>query len=88
MMMGFCDFMDKKYGFGFSEIQVVKGVDNRRIYRLSVHPRVYLREQKASVALPFVPVGTGTPEFSVLSESTPLKLKSKKSCPREVRYED
>ena len=67
---------------------VDKKVDNRRIYIVSVRPRAYLREQKASLALPFVPVGTGTPEFSVLSESTPLKLKSKKSCPQEVRYED
>ncbi len=62
-----------------------KKVDNRRIYIVSVRPRAYLREQKASLALPFVPVGTGTPEFSVLSEAL---SKIKKSCPWEVRYED
>ena len=67
---------------------VDKKVDNRRIYIVSVRPRAYLREQKASLALPFVPVGTGTPEFSVLSESPSLKFKNKKNCPREVRYED
>lgn len=62
-----------------------KQVDNRRIYRLSVRPRAYLREQKASLALPFVPVGTGTPEFSVLSEAL---SKIKKSCPQEVQHEN
>lgn len=87
-MMEHCDLMVKKYGLGSLEKKTDKIVDNRRIYRLSVRPRAYLREQKASLALPFVPVGTGTPEFSVLSESTPLNLKIKKSCPREVRYED
>ena len=64
---------------------VDKKVDNRRIYIVSVRPRAYLREQKASLALPFVPVGTGTPEFSVLSEAL---SKIKKSCPWEVGYED
>lgn len=62
-----------------------KQVDNRLIYRLSVRPRAYLREQKALLALPFVPVGTGTPEFSVLSETL---SKIKKSCPREDRNEN
>ena len=57
---------------------VDKKVDNRRIYIVSVRPRAYLREQKASLALPFVPVGTGTPEFSVLSEAL-SKIKKKLS---------
>lgn len=55
------------------------------LYMVSVRPRAYLREQKASLALPFVPVGTGTPEFSVLSETL---SKIKKSCPREDRNEN
>ncbi len=66
---------------------VDKMVDNRRIYMLSVR-RAYLREQKASLALPFVPVGTGTPEISVLSGNLSQKIKNKKNCPPEVMYED
>ncbi len=87
-MIVLCGFVVKKSGVKVSGKLMEIGVDNRRIYIVSVRPRAYLREQKASLALPFVPVGTGTPEFSVLSESPSLKFKNKKNCPREVKYED
>lgn len=83
MMMVVSDFVVKSWGGKCSGHMVV----NRRIYMLSVR-RAYLREQKASLALPFVPVGTGTPEISVLSGNLSQKNKNKKNCPPEVMYED
>ena len=66
-----------------------KTVDNRPIYIGAVR-RAYLREQKASLALPFVPVGTGTPDFPSHPRNTPYSENSKKEkkekC-QEVRYE-
>lgn len=55
------------------------------LYIVSVHPRVYLAEHTAAKAVPYVPCGTGTPEFSVLSEAL---SKIKKSCPQEGRNEN
>lgn len=60
----------------FLDTNVDKTVDNRPIYIGAVR-RAYLREQKASLALPFVPVGTGTPDFSCHPAETPYSEISK-----------
>lgn len=57
--------------------EVDKLVVNRPIYIGAVR-RAYLREQKASSALPFVPVGTGTPDFSSHPKNTPYSENSKR----------